>query len=155
MRIDYIEPFTEASNDILYKYIGGEIKNEDISLQGCFPAISGIISTVPLSGDIEGCFILYMSEATAIKVINVMSDIEFDGFSKFSVSTIQELINLIVGAAVTKLALKGYDINIATPVIMLGNDVSILTMRHEAFQIKINTIIGNFNILVSVESEKE
>ena len=155
MRIDYIKPFAEASSDILYEYIGGEVTNDEISLQSGLPVLSGIISTVFLSGYVEGYVVLYMSEDTAIKVINRMSDIEFDGFNKFSVSIIQELTNLIVGAAVTKLALKGYDINMVTPVIMSGNDLNILTIRHEALQIKINTVIGNFNILVSVESEKE
>ena len=155
MRIDYIKPFAEAASDILYQYIGGEVTNDDISLQSRLPAISGVISTVSLSGYVEGYFVLSMSEDTAIKMINIMSDIEFDGFNKFSVSIIQELINLIVGTAITKLDLEGYDVNMATPVIMSGNDLSILTIRHEALQIKVNTIIGNFNILVSVESEKE
>ncbi len=155
MRIDYIKPFAEAASYILHEYIGGEVLSDDISLQSRLPAISGVVSTVSLSGYVEGYFVLYMSEDTAIKMIKLMSDTEFDGFNKFSVSIIQELINLIVGIAVTKLALKGYDVNMSTPVIMSGNDLTILTIRHEALEIKVNTIIGNFNILVSVESEKE
>ena len=73
MRLDYIRPFTDASNEILRNYIKDGVKTGSLTLKGNFINTSGIIATVTLSKDIVGCFILDLEEETAKKIVDLMN----------------------------------------------------------------------------------
>lgn len=156
MRLDYIRPFTDASNEILQNYLGDNIKTSDITLKGDFVNASGIIAIVALSEDIVGHFIIDMEIETAKKIVSIMNnDKEIKEINKLSLSTLQELVNLIAGLAVTKLEKDGYNVNISPPVIMKSKNLEVSISDSEFLHIKLDTSIGDFNILVAVESEKE
>ena len=155
MRLDYIRPFTDASNEILQNYLGNNIKTSDITLKGDFVNASGLIAIVALSEDIVGHFIIDMDVETAKKIVSIMNDSEVRDINKLSLSTLQELINLIAGLAVTKLEADGYDVDISPPVIMKSKNLEVSISDSEFLHIKLDTSIGDFNILVAVESEKE
>ena len=155
MRLDYIRPFTDASNEILQNYLKDGIKISDITLKGSFVNTSGIIAIVSLSEDVIGHFIIDMKVETAKKIVSIMNDSEVRDINKLSLSTLQELINLIAGLAVTKLEADGYDVDISPPVIMKSKNLEVSISDSEFLHIKLDTSIGDFNILVAVESEKE
>lgn len=156
MRLDYIRPFTDASNEILQNYLGDNIKTSDITLKGDFVNASGIIAIVALSEDIVGHFIIDMEIETAKKIVSIMNnDKEIKEINKLSLSTLQELVNLIAGLAVTKLEKDGYNVNMSPPVIMKSKNLEVSISDSEFLHIKLDTSIGDFNILVAVESEKE
>ncbi|MEI0489945.1 chemotaxis protein CheX, partial [Brachyspira pulli] len=127
----------------------------DITLKGDFVNASGIIAIVALSEDIVGHFIIDMDVETAKKIVSIMNDSEVRDINKLSLSTLQELINLIAGLAVTKLEADGYDVDISPPVIMKSKNLEVSISDSEFLHIKLDTSIGDFNILVAVESEKE
>ncbi|WP_028330453.1 chemotaxis protein CheX [Brachyspira alvinipulli] len=155
MRLDYIRPFTDASNEILANYIKDGIKTSDITLKGDFLNTSGLIAIVALSKDIIGHFLIDMEEETAKKMVSLMNDREIKDIDKLSLSTLQELVNLIAGLSVTKLEADGYDVDISPPVIMKSKNLEVSISDSEFLHIKLDTSIGDFNILVAVESEKE
>lgn len=156
MRLDYIRPFTDASNEILQNYLLDGIKTSDITLKGDFVNASGIIAIVALSEDITGHYIIDMEIETAKKIVSIMNnEREIKDINKLSLSTLQELVNLIAGLAVTKLEKDGYNVNISPPVIMKSKNLEVSISDSEFLHIKLDTSIGNFNILVAVESEKE
>lgn len=155
MRLDYIKPFIEASGEILSNYIKDGIETNVIGLKSEVSYVSGIAALVAMTNDIVGNVIIDMTEDTASKMISLMGAEDSDKFSNYSLSTIQELINLIAALAVTKLEALGYDVRISPPVIVRGEDVEISMSNIESLHIKIDTFVGNFNILVAVESEKE
>ena len=155
MRLDYIRPFTDASNEILANYIKDGIKTSGITLKGDFLNTSGLIAIVALSKDIIGHFLIDMEEETAKKIVSLMNDREIKDIDKLSLSTLQELVNLIAGLSVTKLESDGYDVDISPPVIMKSKNLEVSISDSEFLHIKLDTSIGDFNILVAVESEKE
>ncbi|WP_295161886.1 chemotaxis protein CheX [uncultured Brachyspira sp.] len=155
MRLDYIRPFTDASNEILHNYLKNRIRTSDITLKGDFVNVSGIIGIVSLSEDIVGHFIIDMEIETAKKIVSIMNDSEVKDIDKMSLSTVQELVNLVAGLAVTKLEAYGYDVHISPPVIMKSKNLEVSISDSEFLHIKLDTSIGDFNILVAVESEKE
>lgn len=155
MRLDYIKPFTEASNEILSNYIKDGIKTSYITLKGEFLNVSGVAAVVALSNDIVGHVIIDMMEETACKVACLMNGSQTHEFGKLSLSTLQELINLIAALAVTKLEIEGYDVRISPPVIIRGKNAEVSISKSELLHIKIDTSMGDLNILVAVESEKE
>ena len=155
MRLDYIKPFTDASNEILKNYIKDGIKISDITLKGDFLNTSGLIAIVSLSNDIVGHFLIDIEEEAAKKIVSLMNDSEVKDIDKLSLSTLQELVNLIAGLSVTKLEADGYDVNISPPVIMRSKNLEVSISDSEFLHIKLDTSIGDFNILVAVESEKE
>ncbi|WP_295158684.1 chemotaxis protein CheX [uncultured Brachyspira sp.] len=155
MRLDYIRHFADASNEILQNYLKDGIKIRDITLKGSFVNTSGIIVIVSLSEDVIGHFIADMKVETAQKIVSIMNKSEVKDIDKMSLSALKELINLIAGLAVTKLGEDGYNINISPPAIMKSKNLEISISDSEFLHIKLDTSIGDFNILVAVESEKE
>ena len=143
MRLDYIRPFTDASNEILQNYLGNNIKTSDITLKGDFVNASGIIAIVALSEDIVGHFIIDMDVETAKKIVSIMNDSEVRDINKLSLSTLQELINLIAGLAVTKLEADGYDVDISPPVIMKSKNLEV-SISDSEFPYKIRYLYWRF-----------
>lgn len=156
MKLDYIRPFTDASNEILRNYIKDGVKTSSLTLKGDFINTSGIIATVTLSKDIVGCFILDLEEETAKKIVDLMNynKVKKD-IDELFLSTLKELTNLIAGLSVTKLYKYGYDVDISPPIIMKSKSLEFPICNSEFLHIKLDTSIGNFNILVAIESEKE
>ena len=139
MRLDYIRPFTDASNEILANYIKDGIKTSDITLKGDFLNTSGLIAIVALSKDIIGHFLIDMEEETAKKIVSLMNDREIKDIDKLSLSTLQELVNLIAGLSVTKLESDGYDVDISPPVIMKSKNLEVSISDSEFLHIKLDT----------------
>lgn len=153
MRIEYIKPLKESVGEILSRYV--EIMDLDISLISKPSNMSGVVSFVSLSGYFEGYFLVNMSEDTSILLIEAMSLSKFVSFDKYSISVLEEFVNLIAALFVTKLSFENYDVDVSVPILMSGDKLNILLIKTEALQMRIKTSIGYFNMLISIESEKE
>lgn len=156
MRLEYIKPFTEAAYEIFASYIvDGSIDVSNIVLEDGFVPVSGVALTSTLSGDVVGNIVIDMPVDPALSVVELMGDGQADMSNKLTVSTLQELLNLIAGLFVTKLESSGINVNISPPTVVYGQNAKIFTISFEALHIKINTSIGGFDVLVAIESEKE
>jgi len=68
MNIDFINPFVEASYEILKEILQVDIKREDIYLKSQVSNIKGIAALIGLLGQVEGRLILDMAPETAIQI---------------------------------------------------------------------------------------
>lgn len=100
MNIDFINPFVEASYEILKEVLQCEIKREDIYLQSRVSNIKGIAALIGLLGEVEGRLILDMSTETAIKIASRMTQENFNQVDDMVINVITEIANMITANAI-------------------------------------------------------
>ena len=69
MRVEYINPFSEAAYNILSQVLPEEeIKRGDLYLKSTCMPVMGVAAIVGLAGDVEGRVIFDMTMPTALKI---------------------------------------------------------------------------------------
>ncbi|GMO55420.1 MAG: chemotaxis protein CheX [Termitinemataceae bacterium] len=135
MRVEYINPFVEATYNVLKEVLGGvEVKRGDLFLKEATMKIMGVAALVGLAGDVEGRVLFDMSKDTALKVVSAMNGgEEFKTLDDMAKATITELANMITAQAVTKLHELGFKFDLTPPALFSGENMEISnTLKVEA-----------------------
>ena len=80
MRVEYINPFVEAANNILSEVLAGEVNRGDLYLKSTSMPVMGVATLVGLAGDVEGRVLFDMSMDTALKIASKMNGEELKEF---------------------------------------------------------------------------
>ncbi|MDR1301808.1 MAG: chemotaxis protein CheX [Treponema sp.] len=126
MRVEYINPFVEATYNILKEVLGIEVTRGTLYLKPASMAIQGVAALVGLAGDVEGRVLFDMTKSTALAVAGAMNGgEEFTVLDEMAKATIQELANMITGQAVTKLHDLGFRFDLTPPVLFTGDNMEV------------------------------
>ncbi|MDR0629324.1 MAG: chemotaxis protein CheX [Treponema sp.] len=126
MRVEYINPFVEATYNILKEVLGTEVIRGSLYLKSSTMAIQGVAALVGLAGDVEGRVIFDMTRDTALAVAGAMNGGEkFTTMDEMAKATIQELANMITGQAVTKLHDLGFKFDLTPPALFTGDNMEV------------------------------
>ncbi|MDR0683866.1 MAG: chemotaxis protein CheX [Spirochaetaceae bacterium] len=134
MRVEYINPFVEATFNVLKEVLNTEVKRGELYLKESSMKIMGVAALVGLAGDVEGRVLFDMTKDTALKVAGVMNGGEtFTVLDDMANATITELANMITAQAVTKLHDLGFRFDLTPPALFSGENMEISnTMKVEA-----------------------
>ncbi|MDR2510502.1 MAG: chemotaxis protein CheX [Spirochaetaceae bacterium] len=134
MRVEYINPFVEATYNVLNEVLGGGVKRGDLYLKESSMNTMGVAALVGLAGDVEGRVLFDMTRDTALKVAGAMNGGEvFPTLNEMAKSTITELANMIAAQAVTKLHELGFKFDLTPPALFVGDNMEIAnTLKVEA-----------------------
>lgn len=150
MRVEYINPFTEAAYNILTQVLDGEVKRGDLYLKSnCMP-VKGVAAIVGLAGDVEGRVVFDMTAETALKVASTMNSEKLTEFDELVRATITELANLITAQAVTKLHDLGFRFDLTPPAIVTGENMEISNTDMEALIVPMEVQEGMIEINVAI-----
>jgi chemotaxis protein CheX len=156
MRIEYINPFVEASIDILQEVLeDAEITKEDLYLKETTQPILGVAVLVGLAGGVRGRVLFDMTEETAMALSGAMNGEDCNAFDELARSTICELANLISGRAITKLHGLGFTFHISPPTIFTGDNMEITSPSIEAFIVPLATPFGKLEINVAIKEKQD
>jgi len=126
MKIEYINPFIEASQIVLKQIASMEVKLGKVYLKTTPYRSEDIIIMVGLTGKLRGQANFTMSRQFGLKLASCMMMgmplTEFDDISK---SAIAELANMIMGNAATLLYNRGISIDITPPSMVLGENMQV------------------------------
>ncbi|MDR2343943.1 MAG: chemotaxis protein CheX [Spirochaetaceae bacterium] len=134
MRVEYINPFVEATFNVLKEVLDTDVKRGELYLKESSMKIMGVAALVGLAGDVEGRVLFDMTKDTALKVSGVMNGGEiFTSLDDMAKATITELANMITAQAVTKLHELGFKFDLTPPALFSGENMEISnTMKVEA-----------------------
>ncbi|MDR2097434.1 MAG: chemotaxis protein CheX [Spirochaetaceae bacterium] len=134
MRVEYINPFVEATFNVLKEVLNTDVKRGELYLKESSMKIMGVAALVGLAGDVEGRVLFDMTKDTALKVAGVMNGGEtFTSLDDMAKATITELANMITAQAVTKLHELGFKFDLTPPALFSGENMEISnTMKVEA-----------------------
>ncbi|AGT43590.1 chemotaxis protein CheX [Treponema pedis] len=150
MRVEYINPFSEAAYNILSQVLEGEIKRGDLYLKSTCMPVMGVAAIVGLAGDVEGRVIFDMTMPTALKIASAMNSEDLKTFDELARATITELANLITAQAVTKLHDLGFKFDLTPPALFSGDNMQISNNNIEALIVPMETPHGKVEINVAI-----
>ena len=153
MRVEYINPFVEASFNVLKEVMNAEVKRGDLYLKSSTMSIKGVAALVGLAGDVEGRVLFDMDKTTALLVVSAMNGEEFNTMDEMAKATIQELANMITAQAVTKLHELGFKFDLTPPALFTGDNMEVssnMGKEVEALIVPMNLIAGNKKGIIEI-----
>ncbi|EMB21901.1 chemotaxis protein CheX [Treponema denticola] len=150
MRVEYINPFSEAAYNILSQVLSEDIKRGDLYLKSTCMPVMGVAAIVGLAGDVEGRVIFDMTLDTALKIASAMNNEELSEFDELARATITELANLITAQAVTKLHDLGFKFDLTPPALFTGENMKISNNDIEALIVPMTAPQGKVEINVAI-----
>ena len=150
MRVEYINPFSEAAYNILSQVLSEDIKRGDLYLKSTCMPVMGVAAIVGLAGDVEGRVIFDMTLDTALKIASAMNGEELSEFDELARATITELANLITAQAVTKLHDLGFKFDLTPPALFTGENMKISNNDIEALIVPMTAPQGRVEINVAI-----
>ncbi len=150
MRIEYINPFVEASFDILNEILQTNVKRGQLYLKKLGESMKGVAVVVGVIGNLKGRIVFDLSEETAMKIASKLNGEKFETFDEMARSTISEIANMITGRSVTKLEKDKLNFSFTPPTLITGENLNIYEYTGmEALIIPIDTGIGIIEINIA------
>ncbi|MGC8765738.1 MAG: chemotaxis protein CheX [Brevinematia bacterium] len=150
MRIEYINPFIEASFEILNEVLQTSVKRNELYLKKLGDSFKGIAIVIGVTGNVSGRIVFDMTEETALKIASKMNNEELKEFDEMARSTVGELANMITGRSVTKLEKENLSFSFTPPTIITGENIHIYEFSDmEALIIPIDTGLGIVEINIA------
>ena len=143
MRVEYINPFVEAANNILSEVLAGEVNRGDLYLKSTSMPVMGVATLVGLAGDVEGRVLFDMS-------MDKMNGEELTEFDELVKATITEVANMITGQAVTKLHDLGFKFDLTPPSLFTGEKMEVSDHEVEALIVPMLTEQGKIEVNVAI-----
>ncbi len=150
MRVEYINPFVEASFNILKEVLNCDVKRGDLYLKSTTMPVLGVAALVGLAGDVEGRVLFDMSKATALGVASAMNGEQLTTMDELAKATITELANMITAQAVTKLHDLGFKFDLTPPALFTGDNMEVSDHEVEALIVPMEVPMGKIEINVAV-----
>lgn len=150
MRLDYIDPFVEATHNVLEDVLKTPVHKGKLSLSGKPVTSKGLLVVMGLTGDVDGQVLFDMEPETAVKIACIMNEKKFDSIQPMVVDSIAELVNIIIGKALTILNDKGFNFRLTPPMVFTGNATMSSGVRIETLVAPFATDCGEFVINVAV-----
>ncbi|MGL4388312.1 MAG: chemotaxis protein CheX [Brevinema sp.] len=143
MLVNYINPFVEATFEIMSEILHSPVKRGQLHLKKVGENMYDISIIIGVTGNVAGRIIFGMEESTAVKLSEKLNDDTFDSLNELVCSTVSEISNMITGRAVTKLAKENLAFNFSAPTLIIGDKIAVVdTHGVEALVIPIDTGYG-------------
>ncbi|MCT4563008.1 MAG: chemotaxis protein CheX [Maledivibacter sp.] len=136
MKAEYINPFIQASKEILTQMTHMNFQVGKPTLKSSPFDANDIIILIGITGDIKGQAILSLDEAMALNVVSkMMGGMEITMLDDISKSALSELGNMILGNSATLLFNSGIKVDITPPTLMIGNNLSVSSNQMEVISV--------------------
>jgi len=151
MKAEVINPFLQATNDVLESELGSPPVRGSIGLQRSAYTSDEVTAVVAVTGNVAGMVLFAMSEGTARGIVSKMMGQEFEEFDALAQSGIAEIGNVITGRAAVLLSEAGYPSDLAPPMLLVGKNTLISTLDVQRLVIPIETEFGNIEVQVALK----
>lgn len=153
MKVEYINPFIEASLCVFKTLLDAEAKLGKIYLKDSPYTVGDMIIMIGVVGGIRGQVCLELSLNTAEKIVSTMMEgITVSDMDEVGKSAIAELGNMIMGNACTIFSKNRLNIDITPPTVLTGDSIRI---SNKTATIGIPIIVQNYGIInINITAEE-
>lgn len=138
MDVKYINPFIEAFNNVMPELGFGGVDIGGLGVKSKDFIGSGVIVLVGIVGAIRGNVVYTMSTQAAKKIAAIMMMEEWvEELDETAMSALSELTNMLTAHAATAFSKMGVAIDISTPTMLQGDNVSISMNSNEVLCVKL------------------
>ena len=153
MNVDFINPFLKATTDVLSTMAQIDAKPGSVAIKKDNIAHGDVTGLIGMNGDkVKGSFSISFTKAAILDITQRMIGEKVTTIDDTVTDMTGELTNMATGGAKKLLADKGYDFDMATPVVITGNNHEVIHKSEEPIIILPFTIeSGEFFIEISFE----
>ena len=151
MRAEIINPFLQATSEVLESELGSAPERGTIGLQRSAYTSDEVTAVVAVTGDVAGMVLFAMSEATARGIVSKMMGQDFDEFDALAQSGIAEIGNVITGRAAVLLSEAGFPSDLAPPMLIVGKGTMLSTLDVQRLVIPLETEFGAIEVQVALK----
>ncbi|HHY10684.1 MAG TPA: chemotaxis protein CheX [Firmicutes bacterium] len=150
MRVEYLNPFYQATGDVFRIMLNLEASRGDLSVVEELVPVSDANIVIGVTGDLRGSLLYSFPREMALEMVRIMSGMEMKDLDAFVTSALGEVANIISGNAVTYLSQNGLACDISPPQIIVGTGNALSMATEKAVVIPLKTSIGTFEINISL-----
>ena len=126
MDVKYVNPFIESFGSVMPQLGFTDIKKGNLSVKGQELVNSGVIIVIGIVGAIKGNVVYCIDLENAKKIAStMMMGMPVNEFDEMAQSALSELSNMLTATAATCFANEGVEIDISTPALMFGSNITI------------------------------
>ncbi len=156
MNVEFINPFVSSMSNVLVTMASLTPKANGPKLKvGDLPA-GDITGFIPMSSpQAEGSLALSFSEAVILHIAENMLGEPFKEINDEIADLVGELTNMVTGGAKALLESKGFDFQMATPIVIRGKaqNISHVGFTGNVIVIPFSTDVGDFYVEVCFKSK--
>lgn len=154
MKVEYINPFVQASLSVLEMVLGVAPVRGELAAQPTVFTSQQCNVVCGVTGQVQGQVIYGMSLTTADRIASHMLGQTIKSFDALAASAIGELGNMISGNAMQHLSEAGWICDITPPTIMRGSNVQISTISIPAIVLPLTLEQGELSITIGLQGRK-
>jgi len=151
MNVEYINPFIEASQNVIKLATGFDMSIGKLNMKPPAYSVSGVLIVVGIVGVIKGKAMLLINKDFACKIASaMMMGMPVPELDEISKSALAELANMILGNTATIFFKKGFSIDITPPSVIQGNDIEVTSSKQQNVSIPlIAKNVGELELCIS------
>lgn len=150
MKVEYINPFIKAAENLFNTYLGLNVTVGKPFLQNESDGLNEVSAIIGLAGETQGAVVLSFNRETAIEMISLFVNTKYKYLSNDVLDGVGEFVNIIVGNA--KKDLNDFRISISLPGVVTGPNYKIKWPDGVPIvSIPFFSDIGNFSLIVSLK----
>jgi chemotaxis protein CheX len=153
MDVKLLNPFIQAAIEVLKAEVGANITRKDLSLQKSSLTSDDITVLINLVGDVYGVVMYGMQMSTCLTMVSQIMGQKFDELNSLAQSGVAELGNVISGQATIRFSEAGYQSNISTPTVLIGNGIEISTLDFHRIVVPLETQFGAFTVHIALREK--
>ena len=155
MKLELFHPFVTSAREVLSLEMHETIERGELRLENGFYMTDDVTVIISLIGMVNGTVFYSMSNEVAIQLASLLMSERFDSLDKLAQSGIAELGNVITGRASMKFAEAGYETEISTPSLVIGQGATISTLEYSRLVVPLITSIGLITIHLALREEPQ
>lgn len=149
MKVQYINPFLQATTGLFKDYLGMEIEAEKPYINKEPNKLGDVSAIIGLAGETTGAVVLSFAHDAAIAIVSKFGQKKYVALSNEVIDGVGELVNIIAGNA--KKDLNEFKIMISLPGVVTGSDYRIHWPEGiPVVCIPFKSNLGNFSVNVSM-----
>ncbi|WP_331485718.1 MULTISPECIES: chemotaxis protein CheX [Lacrimispora] len=134
-----MNPFIQAFFSVMPQLGFDDIKKEGISLKDDNLISTGVIMTVGIVGEVKGNVVYCLGLEDAKKIAStMMMGMPVEEFDEMAQSAVSELANMLTANAATFFSEIGITVDISTPTLLYGTNVSIKMSSNQVLCVKLS-----------------
>lgn len=145
--LEYVKAFVEAAERVLEGVIGeAPVKTEPVLMTSPTFSLQNVNVTLEVTGDVKGQVNFSMEMGMALHMASAMMMRPVEALDDMAISAIQELANMITGHACMILTDQDLVLDITTPLLLIGQDLSITWHKAQAMTVPLTLSSGTITV---------
>ncbi|GGN93421.1 chemotaxis protein CheX [Saccharibacillus kuerlensis] len=153
MDVAHVNPFIDSFMNVMPQLGFTDVRKGGLGVKGQELNCSGVIILVGIVGTLKGNVVYLIDEENAKKIAStMMMGMPVEQLDDMARSALSELSNMLTATAATGFANLGVNIDISTPTLLSGENVSVKMSSKQVLSLQLLANDVPVEVLISFES---